>query len=327
MKKTLSLVLYVCLALPVSLAALFLVSAKSSFLDRGFYKRLVTDERVFTIASDPALIARVPETATLGQVKLAGRVAYKAALETIPRDAYRSEAAALVDGLFDAVERPGSPGYETKNLKGLVAATLPAFSLAYAKALPVEARAFDVSANPADFTFRPETAQVETYASLVYRELAKGTAALPDRIEIRKSDLAAFDEDFAGTFKIRDAVENATLVLSAAALALVVSCAFIRTGDWGRRLSAFGAYAIVPGVSVFVIGVLLFVVRGALTRLAPGTDLAGIAPETITALSGFVRDNIAVAVRPFMVTGGVVLAVGAVAVGVGRGMVAGSAEE
>ncbi|MCX7023975.1 MAG: hypothetical protein NT080_05075 [Spirochaetes bacterium] len=320
MRKALSMLLYVCIALPVSIGALFLVSTSGSILDRGFYKRLVSDERIMVVAADPAFVRRAPERVTLGSVILDGRAAWAAALKTVPADAIRNQATTAIDAIFDSFEGSSrDASIETAHLKKALKASLPAFSSAYALSIAVADRAPAFDAVPVDLGTRPKTVSADKLASVIASRGIAAVDGIPDRVPLESMGMGRIEGTVGKAVSIRAVLVKSTGTAVIAATLLVAACAFIGSAGLGGRLTCFGSMAIIPGGLVLVLGAVSFLFRPSALGIGSIREL-GLAPGTIAALSGFLRDTLGAAARGFLVSGGIVVAIGVVATGVGRGL-------
>jgi hypothetical protein len=204
MRKVIAAVLDVVLAVPLILAALILLALSSWVLDRGFYLRLVSDERLYTAFLDeglpPALerakeFVKDPYVAELDGIP--PQVLAPALREVLTPAYLRGEAVRLVNEVFDALEgrRPVAPlALDLAPLKESLAGEAGGrFARTLAAALPVcAAGQAPVIAGGTLPRCRPPQANVEQTAARIRADLPRLLERFPDRypLEPREAGFA-----------------------------------------------------------------------------------------------------------------------------------------
>ena len=104
MRKLVALFILICVFFPLAVTAMSLTSIRPWVLDRSFYERIVSDERIY----EPALIAEMPvrfNRTVLNDTEQIPLEALKIALNTVVTPEYlRGQAVGMVNQIFDFIE-------------------------------------------------------------------------------------------------------------------------------------------------------------------------------------------------------------------------------
>ncbi|HOX47913.1 MAG TPA: hypothetical protein PLG14_01910 [Spirochaetales bacterium] len=310
MRKGFSTVLYLFIGLPLTLSALLCLSMKPWVLDRDFYKRFATDDRLYAALRSPEAAKGVEARLEVEGAVFSGPELVAAFQPRIPEAELKALGSSAVDQVFDALESRGraeSLLLDLKPLKAALSKSAPSAAADYAKAIPVRAE----KAEAGDFSFRPEGSSVEATARKVGAAFQAAAAQIPDQAEEKELRV---DAGLPMGRSLKAAFDSTTLTLSLLSALLVAGLALMAGGGAGAVLSRAGSYLIPPSVLVLVPGILLSLPGNAIfgrIGTLPPEAASFLSSEAGASLAAYLRAVLGQMSRGFFVTGLVGVSVGA----------------
>ncbi len=278
MRKFFSVVLYILVGLPLSLSVLMAFSVKPWALDRDFYKRTLTSDKLYAALADPALAAGTDEVLELaGGLKVNGPVYVAALQKRIPVPELKALSTDAVDKTFDWLEgkaAAGKPSLDMKPLKKALVASEGDLARDYVKGIP------EKPGVPAkgDLTFRPSSlseAAMTTAATPVLRE---GTqTAIPDSVSWPNADKPAITDASQGAVILPPDLDSRILGFTVFTTFILAGLSYLGGRRAADRLRLAGTYILIPSIFVLGIGAVLMATGG----IAGSAALGGILPAGV----------------------------------------------
>lgn len=305
MRKLTSILLYLVAGLPLILSFLLMVSFRPWALDGDYWKRTLTDDRLYTILLSPELRKDVDERILVGSYTLSGPALVEALQKDAPVAELKALTAAGVDGVFPAVDRaPSVRGdLDLKDIKKALGDRSTALAKDYVAALPVLAQ----RPGPKDLSFRPQGLAESLVAARAKEALVQMIASeIPDQVPWPPADKVADSQvglALANLGPNRLDIATASLGLGSALVLTLLS--LIGTSGLARRLSLAGAFVLAPSVLILVVGTFLsagstLVVGGLNPALHIPVATGGIIEGR---LASWAASSVAGAARSFFVVG------------------------
>lgn len=272
MRKAIAAVLDAALAVPLILAALILLALSGWVLDRGFYLRLVSDERLYEafLSEGTLALERAEEYGGApGVAELDGippRALLPALREVVTPGDLRGEAVRLVNEAFDALEgrRPFvPPAVDLAPFKERLAGEAGGrFARALAAALPACAAGQEPVVPGGTLPrCRPPQATVEQTADRIRADLPRLLDRLPDRYPHRPRE-AAFEGETAwyrwGPPGVRW-LPVAAVIIALIGGGVLVGASFIAGRTHREVLQWLGWPLAVPAALVFLSGLAILI--------------------------------------------------------------------
>ena len=304
MRRFLSGILYLIVGLPLALSALLSFSAKPILTDKEFYRKALTDDRLYSIVADPESWKNADPITERGGYRMDTAALVSAFGKNLPAAELKALASIAVDETFEALSANSSDrsiDLDLKPMKARLASSLPSISKGYAAALPVR----DEPSTDADLSYRPASlplAQAEKAAGSAFAKIlldipetiseSVGNAGLPASGRVR---LLRFDPRSTG---------STTTGLSLAAFALIAALSMLGSRTWTQRLRRAGKYIIIPSAIVMIAGGILYLPGApALKAILPG-DVALIANSAnVATLSAYFASIFGPLARSLLLTG------------------------
>jgi hypothetical protein len=312
MRRVPAILMVIFLVFPLLFTALMTISVSTWVLDRGFYRGIIDDQRLYEMP-DPAGSVRWLETQESGLGGLSMQSALKASREILTPGYMRTQALRVLDQVFDFLGgRTGRFDFAV-DLAPVKAALLgdpgKRFARILAQDLPVGGTAADFRVTPGKLPLsRPSTLSVDRAAAIITEGLPTYVQSIPDMF--RLSDDPSFHYATWGPgFSALGALVLADLVLLVFGGGLWTAAAFVGGANRFERLQWFGWTLFAPAAAVFLIGLLttLGLVSG---WAAWGIETArlesqGFSATFITALVDAVRHAITRVGTGFLATGAI----------------------
>jgi hypothetical protein len=303
MRRFLSNILYIFLALPITFSALLLVSVRPWALDRETYKRFVQDDRLYAALQAPELAARAPETLKIGNATFDGPALATAVQKNLPAAEIKASAGKAIDGVMDAVASGQADRVELdmRPIKAALRSRSAAVARDYAAAL-----ASEKSPSPAALT---PAAQMP---------LALGAAidALPDTAKPSAPNSPAAMRRIGGPIGVlsrgdglggqglSQAILNRTTASSLAISALLLAGLGALGGtSLVSRLSRAGRYLLFPSILVLGVGVALAIPGGLFQNLLPQGIKAMVAGSAGAQLRAYLASALGPIAQGFFISG------------------------
>jgi hypothetical protein len=265
MRKLVALFIMICVFFPLAVTVLSLVSIRPWVLDRSFYERLVSDERIY----EAAFIGEVPvrfNRTVFNDVNQIPPEALHVALRTVVTPEYmREQAVSTVNQFFDFIEGRSTNAEITLDISFLKAAIAGEHRVQFANALAGALPPCAVGQEPIAPNGRlvrciaPDTL-VNEAAEQVAGALPAAVENTPDHIVI--NDPVAFGQSwrsmdwFVGT-AVRFGL-NASIVTMLLLLIVVgLVGAYLGGDDKREQLQWFGTALLVPSVLFMLMGLAL----------------------------------------------------------------------
>ncbi len=305
MRKLTSIVLYFVAGLPLILSFLLMVSFRPWALDGDYWKRTLTDDRLYTILLSPELRKDVDERILVGSYTLSGPALVEALQKEAPVPELKALVAAGVDGVFPAIDRAPSARQQLdlKGIKKALGDRSAALATDYVAALPVLAQ----RPEPKDLSFRPQGLAQTLVAARAKEALGQMiTSEIPDQVPWPPTDLVADSQlglTLANLGPNRLDLATASLGLGSALVLTLLS--LLGSSGLAKRLALAGAYVLAPSILILVVGSFLsagstLVVGG----LNPALHLPVAAGGIIEGrLASWAASSVAGAARSFFVVG------------------------
>jgi hypothetical protein len=322
MRRFLANVLFLFVGLPLTLSALFLISARPWALDRDTYKRFVEDDRLYAALQAPEMASRAPATielrpAGLPPLTLDGPALTTAAQKDLPWPEIKRTASRSVDAVLDAVEGRapgGAAAIDLRQLKAALKARSPAAARDYLAALaaagrpapaaqgPILAAALGLAVDAVPDTAKLDPASLPAPRPGLLPMMRPGLRGMPLGILSR------------GPEALSQAVLNRMTATTAALSALLIA-GLGALGGTGlvSRLSRAGRYLLLPSIVVLGVGVLLAIPGGLiLQNVLPAEARAMVAGQAGAQLRAYLASALGPIARSFFITGLVGASVGGV---------------
>jgi hypothetical protein len=321
MRRLPAFLIAILFVFPFLLAALLTVSISTWALDRGFYAGLLSDERLYDIP-DTSDLTGWTGVEFSGLPALSGNVSPKALREILTPTYLRGQALSVLTQAFDVMEGRSATNDISLDLKPVKAALLSdagaRFARALASTLPVSASgSLTITARQLPAS-RPSSVSVEKAASAIASGLPAFTRSLPDTITL--SDTIGF-HPWMWTTRPRAPVMGimilADVVLLVLAFGFLMAAGFTGGATLYGRLQWWGWGIIAPALLVLVIGIITAISASA-GWVPWGIRTAHLETQGFSA--GFVTAVIETARHAIMRVGIGFLATGAVAGGIGLGL-------
>lgn len=306
MRKFTSVFLYIFAGLPILLSFLLMVSIRPWALDGDFWKKTLTDDRLYSIVLSPELRKDVDEKILLGGYTLSGPALVEALQKEAPVEELKALSIAGVDGVFPAVDRAPTArrDLDLRAVKKALASRSGAIAADYVAALPLLA---DRPA-PKDLSFRPQglaeslvAARAREAVNLVVATEIPDSLPWPPREKLPDTGMGLVLADLGPS-----RLDLATGALGLGSALVVTLLSLIGSARLGKRLAMAGAYILVPSILILALGTVLSagstIVVGSL-RL-PGVSIPGIQGGIVeTRLISWAADSVAGAARSFFIAG------------------------
>jgi len=317
MRQAIAVIMVILLVFPLVFATMMSFSVSTWALDRGFYLQLVSDERIYeailgNTAWEEEPIFEVSELEGIPSDALA-----KALREVVTPNYLRSQAVAMVDRAFDAIEG-GAPTLElsvdiTPLKDRLRSDGGDRFARSLAANLPVCSSGQNPIAPGAQMPrCRPADLSEQQAAQLITAALPDFLDSLPDSYpapaEIVYFDYAP-DNEFWSGFVGTNRLVWASVLLALIAASFWVGAAFVGGENRRQIVQWLGWPLFVPAVLTLICGISIRIAAGwpwidtglgnwLATDVWYRAEVAGV-------LSTVVRTAIKAVARGFLVTGGV----------------------
>ena len=228
MRKPIALLILICVFIPLAFTAMTLIAIRPWVLDRGFYERMVSDERIYS----PLFIGQVPNQYHLDVFtddnQLPVSVLNAALLEVVTSDYLRTQAIKLVDDAFDFIDGRIARFEATLDITPLKTALAGEaggrFANALAAALPAcEVGQLQIAPGGTLARCIPADSSVSETAAQITEALPGALAAMPDHILLNAQSeanrsLHYFDWFWVGNFRaLLDGIIVITVLLTLAA--------------------------------------------------------------------------------------------------------------
>jgi hypothetical protein len=314
MRKALSTLLYLVGGLPLALSALMLLSVRPWAVDRDFYEKLVTDERLYAVLSSPELAKAAPALVKRGQLVFDGPALAQALQKNLSAEELKAFGLGAVDLAMDAVEGRAPANrieLDIGPLKKSLESKAPAVARDYVAALATRPG----SPAPGDYSFRPESVSVKSAEELVRKALSAALAELPDTASTSLEPRAGsrppfFPRDGVMTKAALDRGSTLLAVLSAAVLG---GLAALGGSGLVRILSRAGKFILLPSVLVLAIGGVLAIPGGLILQgLFPDVVREALGGAAAAPLRGYLSLLLGTIAKGFLITGLVGTSVGGV---------------
>lgn len=308
MRKLTSLLLYFVAGLPLLLSFLLMVSFRPWALDGDFWKRTLTDDRLYSILLSPELKKDVQEKVVLGGYTLSGPALVEALQKEAPVAELKALSVSGVDAIFPpvALSRTVSQELDLRALKKALTARSGALAADYVAALPVLAQ----RPEPKDLSFRPQ-GLAESLVVTRAREATSLVVAtqIPDALPWPPKGKDPDPNPEIGLALANlgaNRLDLATASLGLGSALVLTLLALIGAGRLERRLALAGGFVLAPSVLILVAGVFLSagstVVVGSLNIPALHIpELSGGVVET--RLLSWAADSVARVAKSFFVVG------------------------
>jgi hypothetical protein len=322
-RKAIAAIMVILFAFPLILAALVSFSVSTWAFDRGFYLQLVSDERIYEVVLEesPWEEEQVFEDTEFRGIP--GDALAKALREVVTPNYLRSQAVALVNDAFDAIEGRLSTlelSVDITPLKDRLRSDGgDRFARSLAANLPACTSGEPAFAAGAELPqCRPAELSEEQTAEVIAEALPEFLENLPDRYpqppETVYLDYASADEFWMG-FVGSSRFLWSTLILALIAAGFWVGAAFVGRENRRQIVQWLGWPLFVPAVLILIGGIAIRVAAawpwidyGLGTWVA--TD-AWYRPEVTAVLSTVVRTAVRAIARGFLLTGAVSLGLSA----------------
>lgn len=313
MKKFLSVALYVLIGLPLALSSLFLVSARPSLLDRGFWEATLTDERLYTALRSPELASKADPVVELEGLRLNGPVLVGAVQGHLPEDELKALARSSVGKVFDYLEgKTPVPGeLDLSPLRKAVEEEIPPVAGDYARKLPAQAGSTGAAAEPGDLTARPSGSSEASIATATERALRAGVEkGIPEKAELGAPADTGLARDLRGRHLSAAGMNQDIIGLSVVSALILAGLGALGARRTGERFKLAGTYLLIPSVATLVLGCLLGVGGGSLAAgIQPHLgNLSGIGLE---ALSAYLSQILGAIAKGFLISGAIGTGLGA----------------
>ena len=314
-RKVLGALLYVFMALPLTLGGLTLMSVRQWAADPEAYVSLVKDERFTALIQAPELAERAPASIELLDMTLEGPAALAAFQAGIPARTVVSTAEGAIRSFFDALDR-GSGSFsvdlsalKADALKGRSALVAAYFEKAASPATLIPAGLLPAGIEPAALS----KGALEDAAARVVRERLEG---LPDAIPVNFDPVVLGETERSmprsvitpNLTALQAAIAGASIWLLVAGGALCVASAFLAEEDWRRRVGSLGSHIMGPGIFVLVIGLLPHLINPA--AMMKNADIQGFIVHQIPALGEYLKFLAGRLTGGFLVSGLVAVGLG-----------------
>ena len=303
MRKFLANALYLFCGLPLALSALLLIAARPWALDRDFYRKALSDPRLYEAVAAAAQAGSRDASSTIdvGGETLDGAALGAALGKNLPADALRDTALRAAGQALDLVEgadRDGRFDLDLKPLKAAIRSRAPAIARDYAAALPSRP---ELPA-PGDFSYRPASLSPKAAEAKAAQLLGSRIDAMPDAVSAPAD--ARVTMGGRPTFLSRALVDRTALSLAAFSGLFIAGLAALGGTGIAGRIAKAGRYLLPPSIAVLALGALLSL---------PGSPvaLATLPPEARQLLSGpaaaalrdYAASVLGLVARGFFVTG------------------------
>lgn len=285
MRKFLSALFYFFWGLPLLLASLGLFGVLPWITDRGYYRSIVEDERLYRILSSPELSAGVDADLEHGAYSLHGPTLARGLQLELPEAELRTLGLSAVDQGADYFLglRAREPELDLRPLKSALEKRLPAIAGHYYAEAPQ--------------SYRPSLPASPEELGVI---LSGALNQVPDTLELRPAPAgreAAFVRETGSLGK-------AAAVLALVAAAALAALAFLGGGGAAAVLARAGAMLGFPSVLVLLFGALLALPSASfLIQLLPPEAKALLDSGQGQELRSFLASILSPAARGFFVSG------------------------
>jgi hypothetical protein len=323
MRQAIAVIMIVLLVFPLIFATMMSFSVSSWAMDRGFYLQLVSDERIYEAilrhdAWDEAQSFEVSEFEGIPSDVLA-----KALREVVTPNYLRSQAVALVDETFDAIEGKSSTLELSVDITPLKDRLRSAGGNRFARSLAANLPLCSSGQNP--FApgarlprCRPADLSEEEAAKMISAALPEFLDSLPDSYP-DPAEMVYFDYDPENDFWIGFVGTNRliwiSIFLALIAASFWVGAAFVGGENRRRIVQWLGWPLFVPAVLTLICGISIRIAAGwpwidtslgnwLTTDVWYHAEVAGV-------VSTVIRTAIKAVARGFLITGAVSLGISA----------------
>lgn len=316
MRKTLAKILFVFIFLPMSLGALALLSVSGWVLDKGFYKGIAANEKLYEAMGDKGYRELADGISREASIKM-DPDALAAGLEaSLPPSALAKTAGDFIDGVFAGIQAPGGlSALDFRPLKAaLTAERLDAFATAYVAAMPKGGSlpAGGVKAIE-DFSALPAGVKPADAVAAVDLKLAELVKEIPDSSPIdrsaRPSRFAVYSADLPIS---ADGLARAGWGMTGASIAVLLALALLAERRWLDRAVFAGKSLILPGAIIFFVGAAGYLASGSnfAVELYKQIPLAVGASSVSSVVVGTIQEAIKTATGGFFWAGLITLSAG-----------------
>jgi hypothetical protein len=313
MRKFLAFVLALALAIPMLIGSLVMLSVKPWVLNRDFYKKSLTDDRLYA-SIDSLLAIEEKGSVTLGGVSFDSAALRYALVKALPRADLKAFGSDAVDSAFNALESK-TPGKKVvldySKLKASLKRNAKPFVSAYAEKLPAgTATAF----NPSDLSSIPQGMGKAKFEASALPLVQQGIDSGFKESSFSFPDFSSAVES--GPFK-----GNAVKAYSAAMFASLVMafvawilCGMLWPKPWSSRLPFMGGVLIFSSLGILAIGVagsLLVNAQSVMHGLAFFDLPLKASADQLAPFKGYIASLAATMSKGFFITGIVAASVGA----------------
>jgi len=308
MRKAIATIAYVFCGLPMALSALLLLAARPWALDRDFYRRVVSDDRLYRAVAAASADPRGEGARLEGAetVEIEGSVYDAKALaqavgKSLPVDELKAASLRAVDEALNLVEgsdRDGSFDLDLRPLKAAIRERAPAMARDYVAALPAR------PGSPAtgDFSYRPASLSPEAAEKRVAAAASERANALPDSISSPVD--ARIELNGVRTFLSATALDRAAATLATASGLLLAALAALGGSGIAGRIAKAGRYLLPPSILVLALGALMSLPGSpALLAALPAEAKALMSAPAAAAMRDYVASVLGQVARSFFVTG------------------------
>ncbi len=258
MRRFLSGILYLAVGLPITLSALLVFAVKPWVSDKDFYKKALTDDRLYALVSDPLSWKNVDPIIVQDGYRIDTRALASGLQKKLPVPELKDLAGRAVDELFDALGPAPSDhtvDLDLRPLKRRMALAIPDIARGYIAALPVK----EGTPGTSDLSFRPSSISVPAAEKLTRSAFEKVLASIPDSLAepVRTPNVPKTGRIGIIRFNPLSAAPAATGLAFAASL-IIAALSFLGSSRGAERLRRAGKYIMIPSVLVMLAGALLY---------------------------------------------------------------------
>jgi hypothetical protein len=299
MRRALSVILYLLLGLPFALSSLFLLSVRPWALDRDFYKKALTDERLYTVLRSPEVLRGIQDKIVINGYTFSWPGLVSSIQKHLPEEEMKLVATRSVDTIIDSA-RSGAFGgaiIDLKPLKDRLERDEAAIAADYLSTLPpsiAETPKTELLAKPAGLS----PAGLQRLGTAALGEALKG---LPDTVNIPRS---AVKTRVGQRFELGPASLDSSAFLGAGFSALLLlGLGFLGGGGAGRSLARAGRMILFPSILILGLGTILSLPGAPLLSLLPAEARTVLGSGVLEAARGWAASVLGVAARSFFVVG------------------------